>query len=391
MLLPHPSRSRVSWLLPALATILLASLLAWPTLRAYLQSAALLDLVQTTQPDWLMRHTVLSPVREEETVISTPSGPLRARIYTPTYHPNAPGVLLLHGVHHLGINEPRMVAFARAFAACGVRVLTPQLPDLADDRVTPATISQIGDSARWFSAHTHSPVGVMGTSFSGGLALMAAARPEYSPAFRYVFTVGSHSSMHRVVSFFLSGSDPRPDGSIQSIPPHEYGALLIEYLHPEDFIPSPADRAAIFPVMQAHLYEQPALELLRSQSLTPAQLALAHTLFNTRAPQVVAMLAASVARHPDEMDAVSPAGHLANLHTPVYLLHGEADNVIPAAELLWLQRDLPAGTVRAALVSPLINHVELKDAAPSFLSRLRTRWQLVHLFARVLAVSERHA
>ncbi len=47
--------------------------------------------------------------------------------------------------------------------------------------------------------------------------------------------------------------------------------------------------------------------------------------------------------HKDEMEAVSPHGHLDQLHTPVFLLHGAGDTVIPSSETLWLAKDVPAG------------------------------------------------
>ena len=51
----------------------------------------------------------------------------------------APAVIVLHGVHHLGIEEPRSVAFAKALSSHGFQAITPELNDLADYRVTPET------------------------------------------------------------------------------------------------------------------------------------------------------------------------------------------------------------------------------------------------------------
>jgi len=41
----------------------------------------------------------------------------------------------------------------------------------------------------------------------------------------------------------------------------------------------------------------------------------------------------------------------------VYLLHGDGDNVIPAAETLWMESELSRNVLRAALVSPVLSHV----------------------------------
>ena len=47
-----------------------------------------------------------------------------------------------------GIDEPRLGAFAHAIAASGVAVLTPEIRELCDYRIVPASIETIGESAR---------------------------------------------------------------------------------------------------------------------------------------------------------------------------------------------------------------------------------------------------
>jgi pimeloyl-ACP methyl ester carboxylesterase len=84
------------------------------------------------------------------------------------------------------------------------------------------------------------------------------------------------------------------------------------------------------------------------------------------------------------MASVSPQGHLAQLTAPVYLLHGEADNVIPSAETLWLEREIPRQDVKAVLISPVISHLDLDDPGPTFADQ----WRLVHFFARILRAAE---
>jgi len=118
------------------------------------------------------------PIYEAETIAQTQSGPLKVRTYTPTDIKEAPGMMLLHGVHHLGMQDPRMVSLARAMAAAGFVVATPGLHDLTEYHVTPETVDTIGQSAIWFQQQTHHPVGIVALSFAGGLALMGAARPE---------------------------------------------------------------------------------------------------------------------------------------------------------------------------------------------------------------------
>jgi len=366
----------------------IALLLVSPAAKAYLQSIALLDLIGGEKLPWLLKNTVANPVTTQE--IQLP-GNIRARLYTPVDHPNAPGIVVFHGVHHLGIDEPRLMSFAQALAACGLRVLTPELPDIRDYHIDSSSITVIGQSVQWFAQQTGQPVGVMGLSFTGGLALIAATEPAYASSFRFVLTVGAHNSMRRVATYYRTGRALRPDGSYEVLPPHEYGALVLEYEHLEDFVPT-ADITAIRGVLKAHLYEDPAAEKQSMLQLTPAQRAEALDLMNAHSARTELLLANNEKLRAGEMEALSPAGKLGTLTVPVFLLHGEADNIIPASEALWMAQELPAATLQERLVSPIISHVGMENSVtPSWLRQWRDEWQLVHFFARVMQAAERPA
>ena len=105
---------------------------------------------------------------------------------------------------------------------------------------------------------------------------------------------------------------------------------------------------------------------------------------DTTSPDTRRMIAESDARHAAAMASVSPDGQLAQLETPVFLLHGEGDNIIPSAETQWLERDVPKQDLRAALISPVISHLDLDGKGPGF----RDEWELVHFFARILHAAE---
>jgi pimeloyl-ACP methyl ester carboxylesterase len=89
-------------------------------------------------------------------------------------------------------------------------------------------------------------------------------------------------------------------------------------------------------------------------------------------------------RHADDMAAVSPHGRLATLKTPVFLLHGAGDNIIPSAETEWMAAELPKRSLKAVLISPVLSHLDLDGAKPTTADQLR----LVHFFAEVLHAAE---
>lgn len=368
----------------AAAIVLLLFLIAWPFTRAHLQAVAVLDLVANQPVPAPLRLVVAEPVQTEETTFLSAGAPVRARLYTPVHHPDAPAMVVLHGVHHLGMDEPRLIAFASAMAACGLRVLTPELPDIADYHVGENSIATIGDAAQWMAARNGGrAVGVMGLSFSGGLSLLAAADPHYRPSIRFVVAIGSQDEMSRVAAYYRTGADARPDGTSELLPPHEYGALVLEYEHIEDFVPA-QDTEPIRTVLRAHLYEDPAGEKAALAQLTATQQAEAKSLMDTTQPTTRALLAKAETKHIEDMAGVSPHGHLRTLTTPVYLLHGEGDNIIPSAETEWMAAELPSQTLKAELISPVLSHLNLDGHAPSGTDRMR----LVHFFALILHAAE---
>ncbi len=357
----------------------------WPFVKCHLQAVAVLDLVANQPVPAVLQKIVSEPIATRDLTLNTSQGAIRARLYTPVRHPQAPALVVLHGVHHLGMNEPRLIAFASAMASCGLRVLTPELPDIKDYHVGANSIATIGDAAAWLSQQESGhPVGVMGLSFSGGLALMAASDPVYRPRIKFVVAVGSQDEMSRVAEYYRTGEDARPNGSEELLPPHEYGALVLEYENLEDFAPK-GDLAALRAVLRAHLYEDAAGEKAALAALTPAQLAEAKQLMDTTSTKTRDMLARSEAEHVAGMAGVSPHGHLKGLTTPVYLLHGEGDNIIPSAETMWMESELPSETLQLALISPVISHLDMDGAAPGALDR----WKLVHFFALVLRAAEK--
>ena len=366
------------------AGLLVLAVVAWPFTRAHMQAAAVLRRVGGQPVPWIIAKMATEPVRTEDVQLTTAAGMVRGRLYLPERHPDAPGLVVLHGVHHLGIDEPRMVNFAAAMASCGLRVLTPELPGIKDYRVDLSSVQVIGESARWFARRTGAPVGVLGLSFSGGLALVAAENPAYRPDFKFVFAVGAQDEMAHVANYYLTGQEVRPDGTVERLKPHEYGPLVLEYEHMEDFVPA-EDEAAIRPVLREHLYEDRSAEELAEAKLNARQKAEAAQLLDSSSAVAKAKLTASDLKHVQEMAELSPHGGLQTLTTPVYLLHGQGDNIIPAAETLWMASELPRTTLQEVLVSPVLSHVNLDEAKPG----VWEQWRLVHFFALVLRAAER--
>jgi dienelactone hydrolase len=320
-------------------------------------------------------------VAADALTLETPEGPVRANLYhLAGGQPVQTGVVLLHGVHALGIDEPRLQRFSRAFAALGVAVLTPQLDELAAYHVGARPLPVIAAAAKTLRERLPGQprVGLMGLSFAGGLALIAAGDECCAPDVGWVTAVGAHHDLARVLRFFATNQIERPDGTVQSLAAHDYGPLVIAYAHPEAFFP-PGDRENAVEALRSWLGGDFRSAITMLQFLTPASRAKLEALFARQVAPVSADLLAALPRFAETAEAVSPRRFLSRLHVPVLLLHGAGDNVIPATETRWLAQGLPPGAARAVLISEALQHVEL-HGEPS----LGERWALLHFVAELI-------
>ena len=369
------------FLFVVLASVILTGSVLLHPVGAHLRAMSLLLRFSDAHAQGLPTHFADHPFKEEDGYALTPHGPLRYRTYTPQDVQNPGGVVLLHGVHHLGIDDPRLWNLARALAGAGVLVMTPELQDLADYRVTARTIDVIGDSAAALSTRMRRKVGVLGLSFAGGLALLVADHEEFGNSIGFVVAIGAHDDMARVARFFAANIITTPDGVEMPLQAHEYGALVLAYSHLEDFF-SASDVPIARESLRQWLWEQPEA-MKTAAALSPAGKHELELLLHHR-DQLREALLREITLHKAEMDAVSPHGHLAQLHAEVFLLHGAGDTVIPSSETLWLAKDVPAAELKASLISSALVHVDMGNKVT-----WQQQWQLVDFMAQVLDATEK--
>ena len=353
---------------------------------SHLRAVSVLVRLSHSESTSFLTRFARHPFKEEQGTVETPQGPLRYRMYVPVGAAHPPGLVLLHGIHRAGINEPRLVNFGRTLAGAGIEVMTPELADLADYRVSPQTIDTIGQAAQALAAKMNQPrVGVAGVSFAGGLALLAADRPEYANKIGLVLAVGAHDDMTRVAHFFAANMIEKPDGSSVTFQAHEYGVLVLAYSHLEDFF-SARDLPLARDALRAQLWEQPDAQEKIARLSRAGQQTFDMLLHHRDLLQQTFFR--EIERHRDEMQAVSPHSHISDLRVPVYLLHGTSDSVIPASETLWLAKEIPPAELRLVLISPAMNMIHV-DGQRNV--RIMEEWALVDFMAQVLRAEDRMA
>jgi pimeloyl-ACP methyl ester carboxylesterase len=372
-----PKPRRIALLVTAILLLLL-----WPVAREHVRAMSLL--ARMSQQQTLLARLAKDSFTVRSVKFSGINVPIRAKLYVPQNVEHPPALVVVHGLHQLGMEEPRLVNFAKALAEIGVEVLTPQVDAIADYRVVPESIDVIGKSAQELGRIDGRPqVGVLGLSFAGGLSLMAAADPKYADSICFVAAVGAQDDVQRVEHYLVEGRTEWPDGRPLTTPPHEYGWLILIYSHPEDFF-APADVEVARNSLRLLLHEDVNGAKHLSQQLSGSGQALMNAIFQHQRDSFRAKLTADLAWHSAEAVAVSPHGHLQGLKARVLLVHGEGDDVIPPSETEWLAKDIPSGHLQAALISRAISHVNL-ERQPGW----RDQLAVVHWIALMLEDADR--
>ena len=324
-------------------------------------------------------------IAREDLVLTEAHGPLRARLYRskqPGARQPARGVVLAHGVHYRGIDEKRLVALASALAEAGVVVLTPELDDLTDYRITLRSKHQIAGAIQYLAGRSDlsllNKIGVLGISFAGGLSLLAAADPDVESKLAWVMSMGGYHDLSRVLQFFARNQIASPEGGIER-QASEYGLVVLVYGNLERFVPE-QERNLVQEAMKAWLHEdRETARALSGRFLLPES----RLLFERLESQHLGELRPEVERilvdKATDLEDLSPHGKLRQIPCPVYLLHGKGDSLIPAAETEWADLELGAHD-HNALISPVIDHAEV-DRTPSMRERLALVWFMAALLS----------
>jgi pimeloyl-ACP methyl ester carboxylesterase len=306
---------------------------------------------------WATRY----PVVFEVTTLSTPSGPVQARLYQPEGLSDAPAIVFVHGIHKDGMDESRLRAFAQRLAATGLRVLTPHVPSLADYRIEKSAVEVIGWSAVALHRQARRRVGLMGLSFSGGLCLVTAADRRFLPSIGYVLAVGAHDDLERVARFLLTNEILTPTGETLQLQADPYGRLLLAYKYAAGLFDS-ADVEAGRAALRYWLWGAPEKAREQAERLSPSGKSMVQAIFDGDYTAVTPRLLKQLNQHHAALRSVSPRKVLPKVRCPVYLVHGARDTVIPPSETQWLAHGLKGRCY--VLISPAVGHVEIDAQAP---------------------------
>jgi len=255
-------------------------------------------------------------------------------------------------------------------------VLSMPLPELRQFTITPNSTDEIEDAVTWMTSdRSLAPsgrIGVVGVSFAGGLALVAAGSPALRDRVDRVVSLGGHADLPRAMTFLCTGT--LPDGSHRT--PHDYGVVII--------LMGMIDR--LVPAGQVEPLRAAVLTFLEASSLEASRSDRAKGLFDAAHQQADALpepargLMELVVRRdaaalgPKLLPFVEAAGGNPRLspdrspatRVPVFLLHGADDNIIPSTETPLLAQYLQSNgnTHVQWLLTPLVSHADVSANVP---------------------------
>jgi pimeloyl-ACP methyl ester carboxylesterase len=306
-----------------------------------------------------------------------------ALYYRPSGTAAKTAIIIAAGLSEKGCYHPQLVALARTLAAHGLLVVTPDIREFREFQISTEPISQMAFWHRQISTLEGGgdirKIGIAGVSYSGTLAIIAASRPEIRNATSFVLAIGPYYDIPRCArEWFAAGSPAEWKGYY----PTRYYARWLMMRSALDMLPTPAERRFVDETIAALLlsHRAPAVP----PDLPPAAKRW-HGLASVRPGHTDEGLASDIERYlaTHLYGQLDPEKSLAGLRCPLFLIHGEYDDLIPPRESVELHRRVEGSHL---FISPLLTHTQpVKDPLTSH-QKLRAIRDVVVFGYRLAAV-----
>jgi len=267
-------------------------------------------------------------VEETDVEVRRDEDVLGMTVYRPTDAEGPlPAVLVVHGAVERGARDSRMVALARSLAAHGATVAAPDLPALGVLRIDDEDRRRLADAALWLADRDDlaedGRVAVLGISVGGSYGLLAAADPRLRDRVSAVLAFGAYDDLRALLLRWMTEPSPQPE----LFDPFTEGRRRVLLGNVARLV-DPTDRAAVERELRALLRGGVSRDLLPDAAESARRVVSVARSTTAVDPDTAARLLAPLA---DELRALSPIPWTGPLPAPVYLLHGDADPVVPVA------------------------------------------------------------
>ncbi len=300
-----------------------------------------------------------STVEREETALDGVVGDL----YLPSQA--APAIVLIPGAAPQGKDDPRVRRVARSIARAERVVFVPQL-ELSNRRFTYEDIDRIVRSVGAVAEHPRAihSVQLLGFSYGGSFALIAAADPRIAETLDQVAVFGAYFDLTGVVQAVTTGVSLVDGRRIEWKPHPQASRLLMEYaveLAPED----------------ARSRLRAALEGRVGRDALPAPARSIYDFLQNTDPSRTYPLARRLPQHAERLlRRFSPSSVAQRLRAPVIAMHSTDDPAVPYGEAVRLRSEVAGAKL---FTVTLFRHVDFNATSlrdwRSAIGDLWSAWQ----------------
>jgi len=288
------------------------------------------------------------------------------------------GLVLTLGVHPLPHDDPFLVRLSDGLARTNLAVLRVASPDLGAGRIVPREIDGLVAAFRMLQAHRPVDprrVGFAGFSVGGALATVAAADPRLRHEVRLVNSFGAYYDAFAVLRAITARRQSVGDSAEQWEPHpwtiHVFAEQIVGAL--------PAGEEQDYLTALLSEDDQPPRD--PPSTLSPLG-AMVQSLLAGEAVDGDALLAALPEETRVAFARLSPATIVADLETPMYVMHDVGDHLVPYTESRRLVENLPPGVLQRYAEFHIFEHVYPRDPT----QMLGLLPELVELYGHLYAV-----
>lgn len=258
----------------------------------------------------------------------------------------APAMVLLPGASEAGLEDTRVVRAGQAIAGAGRTVFVPDL-SLYEREIDARDIERVVEAALGIRAHRlgQGPVSLLGFSFGGSYALVAAADERLADELAQVATFGAYFDLVGLLQATTTGVS-LVEGDRFGWEPHPRARELTVEASLQ-LVPS-GQREALAAALSGR---RPP------ESLSPEARAVFALIDNGDPERTRDLVTQLPARARRVLRRFSPAAVADDLQVPVVAMHAVQDPAVPHAELRRLQAGVPHARV---LSVRLFGHVGLE-------------------------------
>jgi pimeloyl-ACP methyl ester carboxylesterase len=336
------------------------ALVAAPHAARLVLAIRLLDELRRPGPDSWLRRATAEPV-VSTTRLESGGVVLAADLYRPARRASQVPVVFVPGLVEAGKDEPRVAPFAKLLARAGFLVVVPDLPSLRRLRVHPDNLRELGAAIDAVTARPdvapRGRAGLVGVSYAGGIALLAALDTIRAGRVPFVASIGAHADLDTAL-FFIATGRTFTGGRMRMVEPDPYGQLVFLRTF-EEVLHAPRD-SALLESMAARRIRDPKAPLDDLAPLLGAEARLVYELFEVaspdQAPEVIRRLPPRLRARLDEL---SPARRsFSTLRSRLYLAHARDDGTFPVSEAYRLAARARSRVPVQLVVLDALQHVD---------------------------------